>query len=320
GTSLETAGGLSSIAFDKTGTLTEGKPKVTSIITYGIEENELLSIARTLEENSSHPIAQTIVRYAKDKGVSIQIGREFTNIVGKGVKGHISGIEYFAGNLKLFKDLEIPITHIEEQVEQLQSSGHTFTIIGSAVTIIGIIAVSDSIRETTLTALKGLQNAGLKEFVMLTGDNEGTAKKIALQANISRYFAEMMPEDKGSAIKKLQSEGHIVAMVGDGINDAPALATADLGIAMGGAGTDTAMETADVVLMADHLEKLPHTIKLSRKAMRIIKQNIWFSILIKAIALTLIFPGWLTLWIAVLSDTGAAVLVILNGMRLLRLK
>jgi Cd2+/Zn2+-exporting ATPase len=320
GTSLETAGRLSSIAFDKTGTLTEGKPKVTSIFTYGIEENELLSIARTLEESSSHPIAQTIVRYAKDKGVSNQIGGQFNNIVGKGVQGHISGIEYFAGNLKLFKDLEIPITHIEEQVEQLQSSGHTIIIIGTADTIKGIIAVSDSIRETTLTALTGLQSAGLKEVVMLTGDNEGTAKKIALQANVSRYFAEMMPEDKVAAIKKLQSEGHIVAMVGDGINDAPALAASDLGIAMGGAGTDTALETADVVLMADHLEKLPHTIKLSRKAMRIIKQNIWFSILIKGIALTLIFPGWLTLWIAVLSDTGAAVLVILNSMRLLRFK
>ncbi len=155
---------------------------------------------------------------------------------------------------------------------------------------------------------------------MLTGDNEGTAKRISKEANVSRYFAELMPEDKVDAIKQLQEEGYKVAMVGDGINDAPALATSDLGIAMGGAGTDTAMETADIVLMADNLEKLPHTIKLSRKALAIIKQNIWFSLIVKFIALVFIFPGWLTLWMAVLSDTGAAVLVILNALRLLRVE
>ena len=155
---------------------------------------------------------------------------------------------------------------------------------------------------------------------MLTGDNERTAKMIASEANVNRYFAELLPENKVDAIKKLQNEGHKVAMVGDGINDAPALATADLGIAMGGAGTDTAMETADIVLMADNLDKLPHTMKLSRNALTIIKQNIWFSIIIKVIALVLIFPGWLTLWMAVLSDTGAALIVILNAIRLLKFK
>jgi Cd2+/Zn2+-exporting ATPase len=143
---------------------------------------------------------------------------------------------------------------------------------------------------------------------------------IASEANVNRYFSELLPEDKVDAIKKLQNEGHKVAMVGDGINDAPALATADLGIAMGGAGTDTAMETADIVLMADNLDKLPHTMKLSRKELTIIKQNILFSIIIKVIALVLIFPGWLTLWMAVLSDTGAALIVILNALRLLKLK
>jgi Zn2+/Cd2+-exporting ATPase len=155
---------------------------------------------------------------------------------------------------------------------------------------------------------------------MLTGDNEGTAKKVASQTGVNRYFSELLPVDKVTAIKQLQEEGHVVAMVGDGINDAPALATADLGIAMGGAGTDTAMETADIVLMADNLEKLPHTVKLSRKAIRIIKQNIWFSLIVKAAALILIFPDLLTLWIAVISDTGAALIVILNSMRLLRIR
>lgn len=143
---------------------------------------------------------------------------------------------------------------------------------------------------------------------------------MAAETGVDRYFAELMPEDKVTAVKKLQDEGKQVAMVGDGINDAPALATADLGIAMGGAGTDTAMETADIVLMADNLEKLPHTIRLSRKALTIIKQNIWFSLITKLAALVLIFPGFLTLWMAVLSDTGAALIVILNSMRLLKLK
>lgn len=160
----------------------------------------------------------------------------------------------------------------------------------------------------------------MQQIVMLTGDNEGTAKMIASQSRIDRYFADLMPEDKVKAIQQLQDEGYQTAMVGDGINDAPALATADLGIAMGGAGTDTAMETADIVLMADNLEKLPHTMKLSRKALAVIKQNIWFSIIVKVIALAFIFPGWLTLWIAVLSDTGAALLVILNSLRLLKMK
>jgi Cd2+/Zn2+-exporting ATPase len=156
--------------------------------------------------------------------------------------------------------------------------------------------------------------------VMLTGDNEGTARKVASQKGVTRYFANLLPEGKVEAIKKVQAEGKTIAMVGDGINDAPALATADLGIAMGGAGTDTAMETADIVLMADNLEKLPHTIQLSRKALRIIKQNIWFSLFIKLVAFVLIFPNILTLWLAVLSDTGAALIVILNSMRLLRFK
>lgn len=229
-------------------------------------------------------------------------------------------MEYFAGNLKLFQELNTPIGEYESQMKTLQNEGNTLVIVGTKEQIFGIIAVADTIRETTVKALQGLKNVGVEQIVMLTGDNKGTAEKVASQTGVNRYFAELLPEDKVKAIKQLQDEGKRVAMVGDGINDAPALATANLGIAMGGAGTDTAMETADIVLMADNLEKLPHTIKLSRRALKIIKQNIWFSLIIKFVALALIFPGWLTLWMAVLSDTGAALLVILNSMRLLRIK
>ena len=241
-------------------------------------------------------------------------------LLGKGVQATIGNVTYFAGNIKLFEEVNTPIDNHLEQILSLQDEGKTIIIIGTAENILGIICVSDTIRKTTKISIANLEKIGVEQVVMLTGDNEGTAKAIALEAGVNRYFSELLPEEKVDAIKQLQEEGYRVAMVGDGINDAPALATANLGIAMGGAGTDTAMETADIVLMADNLEKLPHTIKLSRKALTIIKQNIWFSLIVKAIALLLIFPGWLTLWIAVLSDTGAALIVILNSLRLLKVK
>ncbi|WP_404452059.1 cadmium-translocating P-type ATPase [Virgibacillus necropolis] len=320
GTFLEKAGAINAIAFDKTGTLTEGKPTVSDVEALTTSADELISLALTLEDYSTHPIAKTIVEYAKDNGVQVKKGELFKNIVGKGVQATINGEVHYAGNLKLFEDLEISLDDVRSKVERIQSQGKTVVIIGTKQEVMGIISVSDTIRSTTVKALNGLKQVGVNQLVMLTGDNEGTAKMISGETNVNRYFAELLPEDKVDAIKQLQKEGHKVAMVGDGINDAPALATADLGIAMGGAGTDTAMETADIVLMADNLEKLPHTVKLSRKALTIIKQNIWFSLIVKFIALVLIFPGWLTLWMAVLSDTGAAIIVILNALRLLKVK
>lgn len=320
GAFLEVAGRLSAIAFDKTGTLTEGKPKVSEVIATGSREDELIAIAKTLEEYSTHPIAKAVVEYAVEKGITGPQGDQFRNIVGKGVGATIGNEEYFAGNLKLFHDWNTPLNGLEDKIASLSEEGNTIVIVGTQEKVLGLIAVTDTVRDSSVRALKGLQDAGVAQVIMLTGDNEGTAKKIAAQTGVNRYIAELMPEDKVKAIKQLQEEGGLVAMVGDGINDAPALATADLGIAMGGAGTDTAMETADIVLMADNLEKLPHTVKLSRKALRIIKQNIWFSLIVKAAAFILIFPDLLTLWIAVISDTGAALIVILNSMRLMRVK
>ncbi|ASK64279.1 heavy metal translocating P-type ATPase [Virgibacillus phasianinus] len=320
GTFLEKAGAINAIAFDKTGTLTEGRPKVSEINAFTASEEELISTALTLEDYSTHPIAKTIVGYAKDKGIQSKNGKVFKSIVGKGVQATIDGEIHYAGNLKLFEEMYIALANVTAKVNEMQSQGKTVVIIGTQSEIMGIISVSDTIRTTTVKALNGLEQVGINQVVMLTGDNEGTAKMISSETNVNRYFAELLPEDKVDAIKQLQNEGHKVAMVGDGINDAPALATANLGIAMGGAGTDTAMETADIILMADNLEKLPHTVKLSRKALAIIKQNIWFSLIVKFIALILIFPGWLTLWLAVLSDTGAAIIVILNALRLLKIK
>nr|WP_087993559.1 heavy metal translocating P-type ATPase [Bacillus subtilis] len=320
GTFLETAGAISAVAFDKTGTLTEGKPNVSDIKALHLSEEELLSIAFTLEDYSAHPIAKSIVDYANEKGIQPQQGELFKNIVGKGVQAAIQGEIFYAGNLKLFEQMNADVKDAKKYIQEQQNKGRTAVIIGTQNQIIGMIAVSDTIRKTSASALQALKQSGVKQTVMLTGDNEGTAKVIASEANVDRYFAELMPEEKVEAIKILQKEGHKAAMVGDGINDAPALAAADLGIAMGGAGTDTAMETADIILMADHLDKLSHTMKVSKKALAIIKQNIWFSIMIKVIALIFIFPGWLTLWLAVLSDTGAALIVILNALRLLNYK
>ncbi|KJL03865.1 heavy metal translocating P-type ATPase [Priestia aryabhattai] len=320
GTFLEKAGAINAIAFDKTGTLTEGKPAVSEVVSLGAEENQLLAVTKTLEDYSNHPIARAIVDYAAEKKVVSLQGSNFKILTGKGVQATIKDTVYYAGNAKLFSDLGTPLSHCWSHIEKLQNEGKTIIMVGTAKSVLGIISVADTIRHTTVSALESLKQNGMQQIVMLTGDNEGTAKMIASQSRVDRYFADLLPEDKVKAIQQLQHEGYQTAMVGDGINDAPALATADLGIAMGGAGTDTAMETADIVLMADNLEKLPHTMKLSRKALAVIKQNIWFSIIVKVIALAFIFPGWLTLWIAVLSDTGAALLVILNSLRLLKMK
>lgn len=320
GTFLEKAGAINAIAFDKTGTLTEGKPAVSEVVSLAAEENQLLAITKTLEDYSNHPIARAIVDYAAEKKVDSLQGSNFKILTGKGVQATIQETVYYAGNAKLFSDLGTPLSHCWSHIEKLQNEGKTIIIVGTAKSVLGIISVADTIRRTTVSALESLKQNGMQQIVMLTGDNEGTAKMIASESRVDRYFADLLPEDKVKAIQQLQHEGYQTAMVGDGINDAPALATADLGIAMGGAGTDTAMETADIVLMADNLEKLPHTMKLSRKALAVIKQNIWFSIIVKVIALAFIFPGWLTLWIAVLSDTGAALLVILNSLRLLKMK
>ncbi|GGF34827.1 copper-translocating P-type ATPase [Halobacillus andaensis] len=320
GTFLEKAGSISAMAFDKTGTLTEGKPKVSQVFTSNGEKEEWLSIARTIEEHSTHPIAQAITMYTEQRNISQKEGASFEAIAGKGAKAVIDGVEYFAGNPKLYREMGVSLNDVEDQIETLQQVGHTLVIVGTRSHILGMVAVADTIREITVQSIQKLKRVGMNEIVMLTGDNDGTARKIADQTGVDRYFAELLPEDKVKAVEKLQQEGKRVAMIGDGINDAPALATADLGIAMGGAGTDTAMETADIVLMADNLEKLPHTVRLSRRALTIIKQNIWFSIITKLAALILIFPGVLTLWMAVLSDTGAALLVILNSLRLIKQK
>lgn len=322
---LEEAGALEAIAFDKTGTLTKGIPAVTdTVLMNSHTEEELLLSTAALENLSQHPLASAIMKKAEEKGLnykSVQV-TEFSSITGKGVKGIVEGIQYFVGSPGFFKELlgNQLSKDLTNRIKNLQSQGKTVMVIGTSDQVIGLIAVADEVRENSQEMIRSLHELGIKETIMLTGDNQLTAASIGEYTGVSRVKAELMPEDKLNYIKELRMKYKKVAMVGDGVNDAPALAASSVGIAMGGAGTDTALETADIALMGDDLSKLPFTIDLSRRTLAIIKQNITFSIGIKLLALLLVIPGWLTLWIAIFADMGATLLVTLNSLRLLRVK
>ncbi|MFB1100476.1 heavy metal translocating P-type ATPase [Terribacillus sp. JSM ZJ617] len=322
GIHLEEAGSLKAIAFDKTGTLTKGVPTVTNLVTFGGKEDELLAITAAIENGSQHPLASSIVREAETKDVnfgSIQVD-DFQSITGKGVKAVVNNETYYVGSPTLFSELHQTIDkNLNSQIEQLQNEGKTVMFLGTVKQIQLLIAVTDEIRESSKEVISSLNNLGI-DTVMLTGDNKMTASTIGKQVGVSNIEANLLPEDKLNFIKKLRNNHNSVAMVGDGVNDAPALAASTVGVAMGGAGTDTALETADIALMSDDLSKLPYTINLSRKALHIIKQNITFSLAIKLLALLLVVPGWLTLWIAIFADMGATLLVTLNSLRLLKIK
>lgn len=326
GVYLEEMGALKAIAFDKTGTLTKGVPVVTDfkILNEQVEEKELLSIITALEYRSQHPLASAIMKKAEQENISyldVQV-EDFSSITARGIKGVINGTTYYIGSPKLFSELNVSdfSQEFEDKVGNLQNQGKTAMMIGTEQNILAVIAVADEVRETSKDVIQKLHQLGIKQTIMLTGDNQGTAKAIGEHVGVSGIQAELMPQDKLDYIKQLRSEHGNVAMVGDGVNDAPALAASTVGIAMGGAGTDTAIETADVALIGDDLRKLPFAVKLSRKALNIIKANITFAIGIKLIALLLVVPGWLTLWIAILSDMGATLLVALNSLRLMRVK
>lgn len=321
---LEEAGNLKVIAFDKTGTLTKGVPSVTDVVTYNGNENELMTITAAIEKGSQHPLASAIIRKAEEDGLNFNdvSVEEFQSITGKGVKAKVNNAMYYVGSPGLFEEL-LPNgiqSEIKEQITTLQTQGKTVMVLGTEKEILALIAVADEIRESSKEVIRKLHQVGIEKTVMLTGDNQRTAEAIGKQVGVSDIKADLLPEDKLNFIKELRDKHQSVAMVGDGVNDAPALAASTVGVAMGGAGTDTALETADIVLMSDDLSKLPYTIKLSRKALAIIKQNITFSLGIKALALLLIVPGWLTLWLAIFADMGATLIVTLNSMRLLKVK
>lgn len=325
GIHLEELGAIKAIAFDKTGTLTKGIPAVTDFLPLSEQQPEqLLKIIAALENKSQHPLAAAIIKKSQESDVDFENVEveEFLSVTGKGIKGKIEGVMYFLGSPGFIEQVfesELDKDTMEVIIK-LQRSGKTVMVASEKDKIIALIAVADEVRETSKNVLAKLHKLGIQKTIMLTGDNQGTANAIGEQVGVTNIEAELLPQDKLTFIKKLREEYQKVAMVGDGVNDAPALAASTVGIAMGGAGTDTALETADIALMGDDLTKLPFAVKLSRKALMIIKQNITFSLGIKLLALLLVIPGWLTLWIAIFADMGATLLVTLNSLRLLRVK
>ena len=323
GVYLEEIGHLRAIAFDKTGTLTKGKPVVTDFIATSSETDiNYLSIISSLESLSQHPLASAILNEADKTNVdykSIQI-EDFQSITGKGLTGIHQNIRYYIGSPKLFSASVIEETAVKVQYRQFQEQGKTAMYFGTDEQILGVIAVADEVRDSSAAVISELHKLSIEHTIMLTGDNTKTAESIGKQLGVTEIKGDLMPQEKLDSIKALRTTYNKVAMVGDGINDAPALAASTVGIAMGGAGTDTALETADVALMGDDLQKLPFIVRLSRQTLKVIKQNITFSLGIKLLALLLVIPGWLTLWIAVVADMGATLLVTLNGLRLMKVK
>lgn len=323
GVYLEEIGHLRAIAFDKTGTLTKGKPVVTDLIATSSETDiNYLSIISSLESLSQHPLASAILNEADKTNVdykSIQI-EDFQSITGKGLTGIHQNIRYYIGSPKLFSASVIEETAVKVQYRQFQEQGKTAMYFGTDEQILGVIAVADEVRDSSTAVISELHKLSIEHTIMLTGDNTKTAESIGKQLGVTEIKGDLMPQEKLDSIKALRTTYNKVAMVGDGINDAPALAASTVGIAMGGAGTDTALETADVALMGDDLQKLPFIVRLSRQTLKVIKQNITFSLGIKLLALLLVIPGWLTLWIAIVADMGATLLVTLNGLRLMKVK
>lgn len=346
GPDLEAMGDVDTVAIDKTGTLTQGELTVTDVVPVdGTTREAVLRDARRLEARSEHPIATAIVEAAADEGIDERTIEQFESLTGKGVTGTIDGEQYYVGKPDLFEDLGFDLAHhhvatdggvavpmqscehgqyldlMNETVSELQSDGKTVVFVGTAERLVGIIAVADEIRPGARHAIDQLHAQGIERVVMLTGDNEGTARAIAEQVGVDEYRAELLPEEKVAVIEEYIEQSEGIAMVGDGINDAPALATATVGIAMGAAGTDTALETADIALLSDDLTKLPYLSALSQKATSVIEQNIWGSLGIKMLLAIGVPFGLVSVIVAVvIGDMGMSIGVTANSMRLSRLK
>ena len=319
GAHMETPSRLRAIAMDKTGTLTEGRPAVMQVIAMnGHSEVELLERAAAMEMHSDHPLAKAIVEYTDAKGIRPQPAEEFSITPGKGATARWHGKEYWLGSHRLLEERGQETPAVHDEIESLARTGRTVVVIGNETHVCGFIALADRIRTESATAVAELRAAGIEHVVMLTGDNRGTAEVIGRETGVAEIRADLLPADKLEAIGELVSRYKDVAMIGDGINDAPALSRATLGIAMGAAGSDTAMEAADVALMSDDLSKIPWLIRHSRRMMGIIRTNIALSLVVKAVFVVLTMLGHASLWAAIAADMGVSLLVIFNALRLLQ--
>ncbi len=321
GIHLETPARLRAIALDKTGTLTLGSPEVQRIIPLnGHTPHELLARAAALEAHSNHPLAQAVLRKANQENISIVPAEQFRALPGRGGVGVVNGREFWVGSHRLLLERTGLSDTILSHVETLQDEGHSVVLIGNDSHVCGLLGISDALRDNARSAVNALKALGVQHVTVLTGDNRLTAQAVANAVGADDFHAELLPDEKVETIKRMVTQHGSVAMVGDGVNDAPALATATLGIAMGAAGSDTAIETADVALMSDDLMRIPWLIQHSRRTFTIVRQNITFALGTKAMFVVLTLAGIASLWLAIAADMGASLLVIANGLRLLRLR
>ena len=325
GVHLESVGKLRALAVDKTGTITAGKPQVVAIISRSsLSEDKILARAASINAHSEHPLATAITEAARLKKLTIPASTHYASVTGLGAHATIDGHPHFIGNHKMAHDSGLCGPELESELSNIEEKGHSLAVIGHephggcAGEILGVIAIADTLRPEVSEALRLIHAAGIEKIIMLSGDNQRTASSIAKQAGIDEAIGDLMPEQKVEHVRKLLSEYTHVGMIGDGVNDAPALTVATVGFAMGAIGSDTAIETADIALMKDDLTRVAETIVLGRRTLGIIRFNVIFALGIKAVVLALACMGYAGLWLAILADTGATLLVILNSLRLLR--
>jgi len=327
GAFLEAIGKLRALALDKTGTITEGKPRVTKVHALdATPEDEIVRIAASIDSHSEHPLAQALVDYAQKQHVNLARSENYKAHSGRGASGKIDNHHYFVGNHRFTHELAVCSEEIERLLAEIEGAARSVVVVGHMPhhgckgEVLGILAVGDAVRANAKDAIVALHDAGVRKVVMLSGDNQRTVDAIARQADIDEAHGDLLPDQKVDRIKELMKRERYVGMVGDGVNDAPAMAIATVGIAMGAAGTDAAIETADIALMKDDLAKIAETIQLGRRTLRVIQFNIAFALAVKAVFLVLALLGYTSLWLAIAADTGATLVVIANALRLLRTK
>jgi Cd2+/Zn2+-exporting ATPase len=325
GAYLEALGGLRALAADKTGTITEGKPRVQEVIPWNhTPPKEILGIAASLDAQSSHPLARAVVEYAQIQGTVLEPVDDFRSVTGRGAEGRIFNHAYFVGNHRFAHELGVCSAALENKLAEIEATARSAIIVGHKVhgncqgAVLGILVVGDTIRKEAAEAIKRIHAAGIRKVIMLSGDNTRTAEAIAKQAGIDEAFGDLLPDQKIDKVRQLEKTYGAVGMIGDGVNDAPALAAASVGIAMGAGGTDTAIETADVALIKDDLLMVAEAVRLGRRTLGMIRFNIAFSLAVKGLFLVLAILGLTSLWLAILADTGATLIVVMNALRLLR--
>ena len=327
GVFLEEIGKLKALAVDKTGTITEGKPRVQQVVPWnGKSEEEILRVAAAIDTHSEHPLAQAVVKYAEEKKIQFPRSENYQSKTGRGAEAQIDGHLFFVGNHRFAHESAVCSDELEKKLAELEAQAMSVVIVGHKPhqdckgEVLGILAVADTIRPNAIEAIKALHAAGVEKVVMLSGDNQRTVDAIAKQVGIDEAKGDLLPDQKIERVRELLAQHKHVGMIGDGVNDAPAMAAASIGIAMGGAGTDTAIETADIALMQDDLSKVAEAVQLGRRTVRMIQANIAFALGLKAIFLALALSGHASLWLAILADTGATLVVIGNALRLLKSK